>query len=192
MPRENTMLILIFMADTGAKKVTGGVAVAFAVFYEQYLPKIYRYMNYRVTDKYLAEDLTSIVFEKALTKFQQYNSEKAAISTWVFRIARNTLIDHFRVRGREQTVPLDAAFDKPEDDKSPEQTVIEEEESQILKRCISKLSPHEQEIVTLKFSADMTNRQIADLLGLSESNVGVILYRTVRKLRNDFEGWRNG
>jgi len=186
------MIIIIFMADTGAEKVAGGVAVAFAVFYEQYLPKIYQYMNYRVTDKYLAEDLTSVVFEKALTKFHQYNSEKAAISTWIFRIARNTLIDHFRARSREQTVPLDDNFDRPEDRNSPEETAIEEEESRMLKRCISKLAPHEQEIVTLKFSAEMTNRQIADLLGLSESNVGVILYRTVRKLRNEFEGWRNG
>jgi hypothetical protein len=52
MPRENTMLIIIFMADTGAGKVAGGVAAAFAIFYEQYLPKIYQYMNYRVTDKF--------------------------------------------------------------------------------------------------------------------------------------------
>jgi RNA polymerase sigma-70 factor (ECF subfamily) len=62
----------------------------------------------------------------------------------------------------------------------------------MLKRCIAKLTPHEQEIVSLKFSSEMTNRQIADMIGLSESNVGVILYRTVRKLRSEFEGWSHG
>ncbi len=186
------MIIIIFMADTETAGVTGSVAAAFAAFYEQYLPKVFQYMSYRVTDKYLAEDLTSIVFEKALTKFSQYQPEKAAVSTWVFRIARNTLIDHFRASSRQRTVALDAALDKPGDAKSPEETAIENEASRMLRRCLTELPPHEREIVSLKFSAEMTNRQIADLLGLSESNVGVILYRTVRKLRSEFEGWQNG
>jgi RNA polymerase sigma factor (sigma-70 family) len=186
------MIIIIFMADAGAEKVAGSVAAAFAAFYEQYLPKIFQYMSYRVGDRYLAEDLTSAVFEKALTRFSQYKAEKAAMSTWVFRIARNTLIDHFRVRGREPTIELDAALDKPGEGKSPEDAAIENEEGQMLRRCLARLAPHEQEIVSLKFSAEMTNRQIADLLGLSESNVGVILYRTVRKLRSEFKVGRNG
>ncbi len=186
------MFIFHILANMNFEKVARSTAEAFAAFYEQHLPKIFRYISYRVTDRHMAEDLTATVFEKALSKFNQYSPEKAALSTWVFRIARNTLIDHFRARGREHTVPLDEAFDRPGNGKSPEQTVIEQEESQILRLCISKLSTQEQEIISLKFSSEMTNRQIADLLGLSESNVGVILYRTVRKLRNHFEGWRNG
>ena len=62
----------------------------------------------------------------------------------------------------------------------------------MLKRCIARLSPPEQEIVSLKYSSEMTNRQIAGMLGLTESNVGVILYRAVRKLRSEFAGWENG
>ena len=186
------MFIFHILTNMNVGKVARGTADAFAAFYELYLPKIFRYMNYRISDRYLAEDLTATVFEKALSKFTQYRPEKAALSTWIFRIARNTMIDHFRARGREQTVPLDEAFDPPGNSKSPEQTVIEQEESQMLRFYIAKLSAHEQEIISLKFSSEMTNRQIADMLGLSESNVGVILYRTVRKLRNYFEGWRNG
>jgi RNA polymerase sigma-70 factor (TIGR02952 family) len=185
-------IIFIIMMSSDAGKAAINTVDAFTAFYEQYLPKIFRYISYRINDKYLAEDITSAVFEKALTKFNQYNAEKAAISTWIFRIARNTLIDHYRANSRAHTVHLDEALDTPEKDKSPEQAVIEEEESQMLKRCIAKLSPPEQEIVSLKFSAEMTNRQIAGLLGLSESNVGVILYRAVRKLRSDFEGWSHG
>jgi RNA polymerase sigma factor (sigma-70 family) len=180
------------MMSSDAGKAAVNAIESFSVFYEEYLPKIYRYISYRVNDRFLAEDITSVVFEKALTKFNQYNSEKAAISTWIFRIARNTLIDHYRVNSRQQTVQLDEALDTPEKDKSPEQAVIEDEENQMLKRCLAKLSPSEQEIVSLKFSAEMTNRQIAGLLSLTESNVGVILYRAVRKLRNDFEGWNHG
>jgi RNA polymerase sigma-70 factor (TIGR02952 family) len=186
------LFIFHILMNMNVEKAARSTAEAFAAFYEQYLPKIFRYISYRVTDRYMAEDLTATVFEKALSKFNQYSLEKAALSTWVFRIARNTLIDHFRARGREKTVPLDEAFDRPVNGKSPEQTIIEQEESQLLRACISKLSTHEQEIISLKFSSEMTNRQIADMLGLTESNVGVILYRTVRKLRNYYEGWSNG
>jgi RNA polymerase sigma factor (sigma-70 family) len=177
---------------SGAGRIARSTAEAFTAFYEQYLPKIFKYVSYRVTDRFLAEDITSIIFEKALTKFNQYDAEKAAISTWIFRIARNTLIDHFRAGGREPTVPLDEAINAPVKDPTPEEAAINSEECRRLKRCIARLSAPEQEIVALKFSAEMTNRQIAGMLGLSESNVGVILYRAVRKMRKDFEGWSHG
>jgi RNA polymerase sigma factor (sigma-70 family) len=173
------------------EKVGKATAEAFTVFYEQYLPRIFRYISFKVTDKFLAEDLTSAVFEKALTKFKSYSSEKAAVSTWIFTIARNTVIDHFRARSREKTVQLDETIDIPEDSKSIEQTVIEKEEWQVLRNCISRLSPNEREIISLKFSSEMTNRQIAGVLGISDSNVGVILYRAIRRLRDDFGRWRN-
>jgi RNA polymerase sigma-70 factor (ECF subfamily) len=173
------------------EKVARSTAEAFSVFYEQYLPKIFRYISFKVSDRFLAEDLTSAVFEKALTKFKSYSSEKAAVSTWIFAIARNTVIDHFRARSKERTVQLDESIDIPEDGKSVEQKVIEKEEWQLLQKCISRLAPNEQEIISLKFSAEMTNRQIAGVLGISDSNVGVILYRAIRKLRDDFGRWRN-
>jgi len=185
-------IFLIIMMGSDAGMVARGTVEAFIAFYEQYLPKIFKYISYRITDKFQAEDITSIIFEKALTKFNQYDAEKAAISTWIFRIARNTLIDHFRASGRERSVPLDNALDAPVKDPSPEEAAINNEECRTLKDCIARLSPPEQEIVSLKFSAEMTNRQIAGMLGLSESNVGVILYRAVRKLRKDFEGWSHG
>ena len=186
------MFIFHFLINDGVEKVARSTADAFAAFYEQYMPKVFRYVCYRVTNINLAEDITSVVFEKALTRFKTYSSEKATFATWVFSIARNTLIDHFRVHGKQHLVQLDDAFDCTKDEDSPEETVIKEEEHKILQRYISRLSPQEKEIISLKFGADMTNRQIAGMLGLSDSNVGVILYRTVRKLRNDFKGWHDG
>ena len=174
------------------EKVARSTAEAFTVFYNEYLPKIFRYMSYRVTDIHLAEDLTSTVFEKALTKFKSYRPEKAAISTWIFKIARNTLIDHFRVSGRRKTVPLEEMDKQPEDDITPEESYLEKEEVGILRECLEKLSAKERDIISLKFGAEMNNRQIAGLLGMTDSNVGVILFRAVRKMREDFAGWRDG
>lgn len=180
-------MLFFQLLTAGIEKVARTTAEAFAQFYEQYLPKVFRYINYRITDKSTAEDLTSVVFEKALTKFKSYDIEKAALATWVFTIARNTITDHFRVRSKTQTVPLEYAANKPSHDASPEEKVVQSEEQKLLQSCISKLSPAEQEIISLKFGADMTNRHIASMIGLSESNVGVILYRAVHKLKADFQ-----
>jgi RNA polymerase sigma-70 factor (ECF subfamily) len=177
--------------NVNIEKVGKSTAEAFSAFYEEFLPKVFRYVSYKITDKYLAEDLTATVFEKALTKFNTYSSKKAAISTWIFAIARNTLIDHFRVSHREKTVQLDEAIEIPQDNKSPEQIAIDEENWQMLQKCVLKLAPNEREVISLKYSAQMTNRQIANVLGLSDSNVGVILYRAIRRLRDDFGGWQH-
>jgi RNA polymerase sigma factor (sigma-70 family) len=177
--------IFLFLAQIN-EKIAGSFAKAFAELYEQYLPKVFRYVNYRISDVAMAEDITSAVFEKALTKFQSYNSKKAGFSTWIFAIARNTLIDHYRVNRRGQNVPLETALSVSTGDDSPEEELVKNEESRELQQCISRLSPHEREIIALKFGAEMTNRQIASTVGLSESNIGTILFRAIRKLRDDF------
>jgi RNA polymerase sigma factor (sigma-70 family) len=185
------LLILLTQAQI-IQKVGSTAAGSFAELYEHYLPRVYRYINYRITDTHLAEDLTSTVFEKALTKFKSYSSEKASFSTWIFTIARNTLVDHYRLRHREQTVPLDDPLTAGSPEASPEEEGERAEELGILNACISELSSPEQEIISLKFGAEMTNRQIARILNLTESNVGVIVYRAVRKLRDSFRGKQNG
>ena len=183
---------IFFIILMSSGRIAKSTVEAFTAFYQQYLPKVFKYVSYKVTDRSLAEDITSTVFEKALTKFNQYNEEKASVSTWIFRIARNTLIDHFRAGARGRNVPLEEAAEVPAGGLSAEQQVENSEECRILHSCIKKLTEPEQEIVSLKFSAEMTNRQIAGVLGLSESNVGVILYRAVRKLRKDFEDLSHG
>ena len=183
-------MIFFILLSAAIEKVSQSTAEAFSLFYEEYLPKIFKYISYKITDKFLAEDLTSTVFEKALTKYETYSSKKAAISTWVFAIARNTLIDYYRAASHEKMTELDEAIEMPQGNSSPEQAVIDEEKWKILQKCMLKLPPNEREIVSMKFSSQMTNRQIAGVLGLSDSNVGVILYRAIRRLRDDFKGWQ--
>ena len=165
-------------------------AEVFVELYEEYMPKVFRYMSYRTDDVSLAEDLTSEVFEKALTKLSSYRSDKASFSTWLFSIARNTVIDHYRVSSKKQTFPLEKAAEVSSDS-SPYEEINKKEERQQLQLCLVGLSQQEQDIVSYKFGGEFNNRQIAKMLGLSESNVGTILYRTVRKLRDCFKGWQN-
>jgi RNA polymerase sigma-70 factor, ECF subfamily len=185
------LLVLLTQAQI-IEKVGTGAAQAFAELYERYLPKVYRYINYRITDVHLAEDLTSVVFEKALTKFKSYNIEKANFSTWIFTIARNTLVDHYRTSRKGQTVLLDEPLAAADPGQSPEEESDRAEEIRLLNSCLARLSSSEQEIISLKFGAEMNNRQIARMLSLTESNVGVIIYRAVRKLRDSFRERENG
>ena len=164
---------------------------AFAELYEQHFPKVFRYISYRVNDIHLAEDLTSETFVKALKGFSSYRSDRASFSTWIMSIARHTVIDHHRVGGKREVVSLEQAAETPSEGQAEEEAV-RKEELQRLQICLAGLAQQEQEIISLKFGAELTNRQIAGMLNLSESNVGTILYRAVRKLRDCFGGWQNG
>ena len=159
----------------------------FAQLYEEYMPKVFRYIQYKVNRIELAEDLTSVAFEKALTNLDKFSAEKASFSTWLFSIARNTVIDHFRSEAKRHSIPLDDAPDVPSKDPLPEDMAVKKEEIHMLQRCLSILSPEEKEIISLKFGMGLNNREIAKMCKLSESNVGTKLYRTIRKLRDSFQ-----
>jgi RNA polymerase sigma factor (sigma-70 family) len=181
---------LISGPEKNTHQVGRNVTDTFAGLYEQYLPKVFNYVHYRIEDRSTAEDLTSVVFEKALTKYSSFNPEKASFSTWIFSIARNTLIDYYRAKGKELEIQKEAMLQASVPADSPEVDAVRAEEVRKLRACLSQLTRKEQDIITLKFSSDMNNREIARMLGLSESNVGTILCRTIRKLREDFAGWQ--
>jgi RNA polymerase sigma factor (sigma-70 family) len=168
-------------------KIPESIADTFARLYEEFMPKVFRYINFRVVDVDTAQDITENAFEKALVNFEDYSSDRAEFSTWIFSIAKNTLIDHYRSSARENSKQKEANIQIANHDTTDlDCQVIETEEMNTLKSYISQLSTQEKEIISLKFGAEMTNRKIAKMLGLSESNVGTMVYRTVCKLRDKF------
>ncbi len=175
------------MQETAAD--SGSLEEEFTRVYEMYLPKVYRYTRYRIADKDMAEDLTSDIFNKVLDGFQSYNPEIASFSTWIFSIARNTIIDYYRKQAKESKIRKSVESDMSLSSDSPEEDISRAEEITRLRECIIKLKNTEQELISLKFSGGMTNREIARITGLTESNVGTILCRAIRKLRDDFSGW---
>ena len=164
----------------------------FTGLYDEFMPKVYRYVFSRINNRETAEDLTSTVFEKALVNFRRYSSDQAAFSTWIFSIARNTIIDYYRTSSKRRSLPLDEAFEVSVDEVSPQEDMENKAEKECLMKSLAKLSSWDQEIIRLKFTAELSNRQIAKMLGLSESNVGVRLFRAIKRLREDFEETWNG
>ncbi len=158
----------------------------FDTLYRKEIPRVYNFFRLRVGDSSLAEDLTSETFEKAWRNRCRYRDDLAAFSTWLFTIARRVLIDHFRTH--KKVISLDAFEDMPADE-TTEDVIHKRADFAHLTVLLSQLADRDRELVALRYGAGLTNRVIARLTGLSESNVGVLLHRAVQCLRQE---WREG
>lgn len=171
----------------GAQKIKSGPNFPFGKLYENYSPRIKKFFLKRLGNEEVAQDLTSKVFEKALRGLGSFRWQGVPFSAWLFRISRNLFFDHLRaVRGKpkitiEEVPHLKGDF--PTQFEELERT----QENALLEQALVQLPPREREIIYLKFYEGLTNRAIAKITKLSETNVGTILYRTLRKLREDLK-----
>jgi RNA polymerase sigma-70 factor, ECF subfamily len=148
--------------------------------YADQLPRIYNYFRFRVRNQADVEDLTSRTFEKAWRSRASYRHDLAGVSTWLFTIARHVAIDHLRATVAH--LPIDAAEDAS-DGSTPEIQLAGEYDLARLNALAAELGDRERDLLAMKYGGALNNRAIAALTGLSESNVGTILSRTVEKLR---------
>lgn len=159
--------------------------IDWTVVYDTYMPRVYRFFRYQVHNTPLAEDLTATTFEKAWRMRHTYRAERSAILTWLLTIARNTATDHFR-----QQRPHDDLSDGQSDSAAArpvEDLIVEDDALARLAALLDDLAPRDRDLIALKYGAGLTNRAIAELTGLSESNVGTILSRAVQMLRTRWD-----
>ncbi len=160
---------------------------AFAAFFDEYFPRLYKYVFYRVGDTALADDLVAEIFERLLVNLPSFDPVKAPFSAWIFGIARHLVMDHLRRQRRQQLFSLKGLWENQTSLQEVENASLATEQKETLNAALRQLSTRELDVLSLKYASTLTNRQIAPLLGLSESNVGVILYRALHKLRNEME-----
>jgi RNA polymerase sigma factor (sigma-70 family) len=148
--------------------------------YLEHAPRVYNYFRYRLGTNVDVEDLTSHTFEKAWRAREKYRRDLSGFSTWLFKIAQNVAVDHFRARRNHVSIddaqPLAA-------DTTPEKDAERGSDLARLAALTKNLSDRERDLLALKYGAVATNREIAKLLRLSESNVGTLLHRLVQTLR---------
>jgi RNA polymerase sigma-70 factor (TIGR02952 family) len=162
-------------------------AGAFGALYDHYFPRVYNYVYYRVRERAVADDLVSTIFMRALNRLETYQEKRGSFGVWLFRIAHNVVVDHYRSAGRTSSLPLEQAEQLVSGAPSVEHSLAQRQETEALLAQVSRLSAREQEIIGLKFGGGLTNRKIAALLGLKENHIAVILYRAMRKLRRGLE-----
>lgn len=157
--------------------------------YTAELPRVYNFFLYKVADSEFAQELTAITFERAWKNRNTYRQKIATTSTWFFGIAKNVLKEYLRknrLRGqRFVQIPQDTEI--PTKDEGIENNIQQQQEKERLRNLILELPDREQNLIALKYGAGLTNREISKITRISESNVGTILHRTVKKLRTKLE-----
>jgi RNA polymerase sigma-70 factor, ECF subfamily len=141
---------------------------------------VYAYVMTLLRDPAAAEDVTALAFERAYRRRRTFDRRRGEERAWVFGIARNAALDELRRRRRVATLVGEPSSDMD--------TVADDGAEVALRRtavqaALAKLSGREREIVALKFHAGLNNAELARVLGVSESNAGTLLYRTMEKLR---------
>jgi RNA polymerase sigma-70 factor (ECF subfamily) len=169
--------------DIAGSLVAAASAPDWEAVYAEQLPRVYNFLRYRLGDEVLAQDLTSRTFEKAWRDRHRYRSDIAGFSTWLLCIARNVAVDHRRTS--HPHAPLEEAAETPAEG-TPEEDAMIQSNFARLSVLIAQLPERQRELLALKYGAGATNRAIAEVTGLSESNVGTILHRAVEVLR---AGW---
>jgi RNA polymerase sigma factor (sigma-70 family) len=172
----------LFGPPAADKHAKSDRADAFAEIYHEYFPRVFAYIYGRVRNVQLTEDLVADAFEKAYVKVNSLRNTEA-FSTWLFTIARNVIISHARKYSRETVVDPEVMREIAPSSANVENEILMREELKDIAQLVRQLPPREQEIISLKFDAELSNTQIAQIMDLSEPNIRVILFRSLRKLR---------
>jgi len=162
----------------------------FAELYDRYFNKVYNYVRYHVRLAAEADDVTGRIFEAALKGFGGFDQGRGPEQAWLFGIARNAVIDWARVRGRRGEVSLDDSPEPVSGEERLDAALERKEEKALILEAVAGLDERARDIIALKFSSGMNNREIAKLTGLGESNVGIIIFRSVKKMQTEIEAKR--
>jgi len=165
-----------------AIRASKGESAAFGLLYDRHVAAIYRYVYYRVRDDAEAEDLTSDVFMRALKAMPRYEPRQAFLA-WLYRIARNAVIDRARKGNRQ--VSFEDALEHPGADKivEPDAEILAHSDSATLRDALAKLTPLQQEVVVLRFLEGYSTEEIAGIVGKQAGTVRGIQFRAIGALR---------
>lgn len=153
---------------------------AFGELYERYYARVYRYTYHRLGNVAEAEDVTGAVFIKALEALPSYQTRRGSFAPWLFRITRNAVIDQYRRRRRQVTLQ-DVDHEPGEDD--PMRDVLGKERREELHALVASLTAEQRDVVLMRYAADLTIAEIAEVVEKNEAAVRMLLHRGLRKMK---------
>ena len=165
------------------RRAQSGDAEAFGEVYDKFVVPIYRYIYYRVS-RGQAEDLTELVFLRAWEKRKSYKKQKGnTFNSWIFRIAHNIVVDHYRANDKMEVCELDENIPESKSMADPVRQLENKFEQQELILALRELPDLQQQVVVLKFVNGFENCEIAEVIGKSVGAVRVIQFRALNRLK---------
>lgn len=152
----------------------------FGLIYDEYLPKIYRFVFYRVRHPEIAEDLTSAIFLKVVQNLDSYQPGPAGIGPWLYKIARNTVIDYSRTNKATSDLSQAEHVASSHDVLGDTDTALKVD---WVKSQLKDLSEIQREVLMLRVWDNLSHREIAETLGISEANSKVSFSRAITALK---------
>jgi RNA polymerase sigma-70 factor, ECF subfamily len=188
-PTENIIFPLELEEEKQLVMEAKANSESFGKLYDYYFPKVYAFVAAKIYDRDDAEDIVGDVFIKILENLRSYEWRGLPFGAWIFRIARNTLNDYYGKYGKTRTTNIDEAYDIGEDEEktSPHKQAAKEELAEKVKDVLKDIPERDRQVIQLKFFSELNNREIVHVTGISESNVAVIIYRTLRKIKPDLK-----
>lgn len=168
------------VATAPAEIAPSDAEVAFDRLYRNSRDDVFAYAAGLLRDRSAAEDVTAQAFERAYRKRRSFDPRRGNLRAWLFGIARNAALDELRRRRRIAEL---AAEPEDADAAGPDEVAEVAVRRAALRTAMKALDPRERELVALKFFAGLSNAEIAAVIGVSESNAGTRLHRTLAKLR---------
>ena len=140
---------------------------AFGMLYDEYVDQIFRYVYYKVGNLTESQDLTGQTFLKAFENIDSYEMRDVAFSSWLYRIAHNLVVDFFRRESKRESVPIDDQPPTASPHGNPVESVLADLESERLYKAMHKLTHNQREVLVLKFIDNLSNTQVAEIMGIS-------------------------
>ena len=172
-------------AENAIKLARLGNSEAFSFLYNQNVNRIYNYIFYRVGSEDDAEDITSRVFYRAFGHIQTYEDKGIPFSAWLYRIAHNLIANWHRDKQRRKEVSLDDQPELPHRVDLPETWIEKKQEMELLLKGIRRLAPDRQQLFFLKYLEDLSNAEIAVIMGRTEGAIKSLYHRALMALKEE-------
>lgn len=157
---------------------------AFNQFYECYFPKLYSYVYAQIRETAWAEELTGQIFEKVLRGLPLYDPGKGELTTWIYKIAKNQILDFHKSKQRQMNQPLEAqALEQKALEPGPEEHMVLREKQKTVRHLLNQLPERERETVVLKFYGGWESQEIAAHMGMKKEQIYVIVHRALKKCK---------
>ncbi|HEX6020686.1 MAG TPA: sigma-70 family RNA polymerase sigma factor [Solirubrobacter sp.] len=171
-------------ATTATLPATATSALDFDALYRQARDDVFAYAATLLHDRSAAEDVTAQAFERAYRRRSRYDARRGSPRAWLFGIARNAALDELRKRKRAAA----AEMPEPQPEPGPDEAAELAAQREAVRAALHRLQPRDREVIALKYHAELSNAEIASVLGVSPTNAGTLLHRAMTKLREALDG----